>query len=104
MKIVGRDYIRRVIFLEDHPAREEQLEQDIVEPTIKEEVYDYVPGMFEDKIPLHRWIFQDGRVYEEREQITIWSSGPVIFTALFDLNEDRWVRGTRWLKTDLDRF
>jgi len=104
MKIIGRDYIRRVFFLEDNEIREEQLEQDILEKTIKDEAYDHVQGMFEEKISLYRYIFPDGRIYEEREQAVAWSSGPVIFTALFDVNEDRWVKGTRWLRTDMNKF
>lgn len=45
-----------------------------------------VYGMYDNEYPLYKHIFPDGRVYEEYEQTTIWSSGPMIFLALKDEN------------------
>lgn len=106
MKIIGRDYIRRVLFGSDGESiiEDVNLEKDITEPTIKKEEYDLVQGMFEEKIPLYRWTFSDGRIYEEREQAHFWSSGPVIFTALFDVLENKWVKGTRWSRADMNSY
>lgn len=41
-------------------------------------------GMFDNKYPLYRYTFPDGRVFTEYVQSVIWSSGPMIFTALKD--------------------
>lgn len=104
MKIVGKDYIRRVWFLDNDETREEELEQEIRAPTIKKEEYTFLIGMFEEKLPIYRYTFPDGRIFEEREQTTIQSSGPVIFTALFDMQENKWVQGTRWSRTEIAKY
>ena len=39
-------------------------------------------GMFGEELPLEAWKLKDGRVAQEVEQASPWSSGPVIFTCL----------------------
>lgn len=104
MKVVAHDYIRRVWFLSEGETHEEELEQDVKEPTIHREEYSFLYGMFEEKLPLYRYTMPDDKILEEREQLTIQSSGPVIFIALFDVQENKWVQGTRWSKADMSRY
>jgi len=59
-------------------------------------------GMFPDEVyPHYRYIFPDGKVYEDAVQASPWSSGPVIFLALRDENGD-WVPESLWPQEAVD--
>jgi len=60
----------------------------------KEESGTFYHGMW-NKRPLYKYIFPDGRMYFEKLQEAIWSSGPVLFTALVD-ESGRWVPESLW--------
>lgn len=58
----------------------------VQEEVVQREEWDFASGAFGDeKIPLDKFTFPDGKVLFEYVQATPWSSGPVIFTAMRDL-------------------
>lgn len=65
-----------------------------------EESGEHYVGMFEDEYPLHKYTFQDGKVFYERVQDCPWSSGPVFFLALQD-ESGQWVRESLWPDEDI---
>jgi hypothetical protein len=42
----------------------------------------YAIGMFEEEIPLKKWVTPQGKIVREVVQTAPWSSGPMIFTYL----------------------
>lgn len=42
----------------------------------------YTRGMFDEKVPLSTWHGPNGMVIKEFVQVTMWSSGMMIYTAL----------------------
>jgi len=66
----------------------------------KEESGETYEGMFGEKYPLYKYTFPDGRVYYEKVQRCIWSSGPVFFLALQD-EEGNWVPESLWTEEEI---
>jgi len=52
-------------------------------------------GMFDD-VELTDYVLPDGTILEERPQETYWSSGPMIYTALWNAKTGAWVKETLW--------
>jgi len=60
-------------------------------------------GMYDVTYDLFKYIFPDGRVFEEVEQITVWSSGPMIFTMLVDENGQP-VKESMWDEDEISTY
>jgi hypothetical protein len=64
-------------------------------------------GMFRengvDPYPLLRYIFEDGRIFEEYLQVTIHSSGPMFFIALYD-QDGKVVPESVWPTEELNKY
>lgn len=61
-----------------------------------------VPGAFDEYAgSLSRYVFPDGRVYEEFVQATPWSSGPCYFIALKD-REGNPIPESLWTDKEID--
>ena len=58
-------------------------------------------GMFGESEPIYKYQLKDGTCAYEADQITPWSSGPVIFTALKDENGE-WIKDTLWHGVDIN--
>lgn len=58
--------------------------RDVYEESHTTTDYNSVQGMFGEEIPLEQYTFKNGEVYFEYEQHEVWSSGPMIYTALKD--------------------
>ena len=58
-------------------------------------------GMFGCKYPLFCYTFEDGRVFTEHVQASPWSSGPVFFLSLKDINGE-WLAESLWAQHDLE--
>jgi hypothetical protein len=78
----------------EHFAEEKRVDLTKVEPT--QETF----GM-EDEYKLNKYILPDGREYTEFVQAEIWSSGPMTFLALRDINE-KVVPESLWDKISLE--
>lgn len=50
---------------------------------------------------LSDYIFPDGKIFREVVQTTPWSSGPMIYTALQDEN-NQWVKESLWSQKEID--
>ncbi len=96
-KLVYTDHIRR-----EYPdGRIEELDQERHGPTYTVTTSETrIVGMFDDA-PLDDCVMADGRLLEERVQADPWSSGPVIFTALWDVVKDEWVDETLWTDDEI---
>ena len=55
---------------------------------IKEETNFFINGMYYNKYSLNKYIFRDHSFLVEYVQEAPWSSGPVIFLALIDKNDN----------------
>lgn len=61
-----------------------------------------VPGAFDDiACILNRYIFPDGRIYDEYVQAAPWSSGPCYFLALKD-KHGRTIEESLWTDEELN--
>lgn len=54
--------------------------------------------------PLHKYKFPGGQVFEERVQKVHHSSGPVIFTALYDIVTHEWIVESRWKENEMKSY
>lgn len=94
---VYTDYVRR----EHSDGRVENLEpRKVWESNYKPQDSDRICGMFDD-VTLIDYHLKDGRVWEEREQETYWSSGPMIYTALWDREKNTWIKESLWTAQQL---
>lgn len=90
------DHIRRVYA----DGRIETFQQERQENNYICEQSDRITGMFDDAI-LDNYRLPDGRLLEERTQVEHWSSGPMIYTALWDVSANQWVKETLWKAKEL---
>jgi len=58
-------------------------------------------GMFGEALPLYTYYKGNEAAYVEDEQATIWSSGPMIFTALRKVNNKNKTGGFGWVVKSL---
>lgn len=64
-----------------------------------EQTYNKTYGMFDEDIPLGVWT--DGTfTYEEREQCSPWSSGPMIFTKLVQIIDGKQTTLYEWQESE----
>lgn len=54
--------------------------------------------------PLHKYKFPNGERYSERVQKVHYSSGPVIFTALYNEATHEWVVESRWKDNEMKMY
>lgn len=82
-------------------GREEPFERSVEGSTIETLSTDrYTLGMFDEELPLMDYRLPDGRLLEEHEQASPWSSGPMIFTAL--KCDGEWVKESRWSDEEIE--
>jgi hypothetical protein len=98
-------YDHKMTVIREYPNGEEKREEkDIYVSSIKESKGDYKAfGMFEEEIQLSNYTFPDGKVWKEKEQASPWSSGPMIFTALVDEN-DEWIEDSKWTDEEINQM
>lgn len=94
------DYIRRVYI----DGKEEILENPVYKSPIQIKPSDInFYQDFSEQVPLSIYSLPGGVDYYEIVQHTIWSSGPVIFTALKNF-EDEWIESTLWTDKEMDPY
>ena len=98
-RLAYTDHIKRVF----PDGRTETFESEHRECNFERKDSDRVVGMFDD-VTLVDYILYDGRALEERVQREIWSSGPMIFTALWDPRKETWVDETLWEQSEIDDY
>lgn len=84
-------------------GRRETERGDVYQSDVKVDRVGFCHGMFNEQIPLSRFTMGDGRVYQEYVQSTPWSSGPVIFTALKDA-DDNPIEATLWTEEEQEQY
>lgn len=66
--------------------------------------YDKIEGAWNDDVAsLHEYTLPDGHVYREYVQTSPWSSGPMYFIALKDMQYDEPVARSLWSDHDIDQ-
>ena len=60
-------------------------------------------GMYGNEYPLSKYTFRDGRSLQEFLQISIWSSGPVMFTCLADFHGNFLVE-SEWTREEMEAY
>lgn len=58
--------------------------RELASAAVSEDTYSHTYGMFDEELPLTRYVLEDGRALEEYVEHEIWSSGPMLYTALRD--------------------
>ena len=72
--------------------------QDFIKTCEQVKKVDTVYGMFDEEVcDLYQYKDHEGNIWEEFEQFTPWSSGPMIFLAIKNLNTGE-VKG--WVEND----
>jgi len=59
-------------------------------------------GMFGESVPIYKYLLKDGTWAEEAEQLSPWSAGPMIFTAL--KVDGKWIKETLWINKELNEI
>ena len=61
---------------------------------------DNISGLCGEEIPLYKYLLKDGNWVQEAEQLSPWSSGPMIFTAL--KLDGKWIKETLWTNKEVN--
>lgn len=95
----------KTIIIEKFDGESKTIKENIFEPEIETTVSNkyQLYGMFDHSYPLNVYTFPDGKKLYEKHQTTIWSSGPVMFTALVDEN-DNWIEETLWTEDEINKI
>ena len=93
------DHVRRIF----PDGTVEEFENEVYGPNVVHSIGEYTyAGMFQEyKLPMYT--FHDGSILQEKEQQTIWSSGPMIFTALVD-NNGEWIKESLWTAEEMEQY
>jgi hypothetical protein len=102
----GQKYLEKYGKILGHKVvREEYTNGEVKEvsrdPIYDQEVYEEWVGSY-DPTPLKQYVAKDGSIFREAVQASPWSSGPMIFMALQDENEE-WIEETLWDEKEIDR-